>query len=159
MFDPTSAAALKAYTAGGKLVPNNGATPGTIGYVQNNYLVSSGTNVNPNTKISVKSDHNFNSKHPMSGYYGYNRQSVEPGPNGPPTLPGNYSNYNDTTQASDVYRWSWDWTLTPTKLNHFYAGGNNWCQNHDPIKPPSGAASTGRTKSAWAMFRTAAKTS
>jgi hypothetical protein len=95
----------------------------------------------------------------MSGYYGYNRQSVEPGPNGPPTLPGNYSNYNDTTQASDVYRWSWDWTLTPTKLNHFYAGGNNWCQNHDPIKPPSGAASTGRTKSAWAMFRTAAKTS
>ena len=31
-----------------------------------------------------------------------------------------------------MFRFSWDWTLSPTKLNHFYAGGNNWRQNHDP---------------------------
>lgn len=129
--------ALAAYTANGVLKPNNGAAPGTIGYVQNNYLVSSGTNVSPNTKISVKGDHVFNEPHRISGYYGYNRESTEPGPAGPPTLPGLYSNYNDTRQASDVARLSWDWTLSPTKLNHFFAGGNNWRQAHDPLQATS----------------------
>jgi hypothetical protein len=134
MFDPTTADALKAYTVNGILKPNTGASPGTVGYVQNNYFVSSGTNVSPNTKISVKGDHAFSAKHRISGYYGYNRQSIEPGVNGPPTLPGLYSNYNDLTQASDVYRGSWDWTISPTKLNHFYGGGNNWRQGHDPVQ-------------------------
>ena len=134
LFDPIAIKALQAYTSNGVLKPNNGAAPGTIGYVQNNYLVSNGTNVNPNTKISVKGDHIFSEKHRISGYYGYNRESMEPGPNGPPTLPGLYSNYNDLTQASDVVRLSWDWTFGPTKLNHFYAGGNNWRQGHDPIQ-------------------------
>ena len=134
MFDPVTVAALSAYTANGALKPNNGAAPGSIGYVQNNYLVSSGTNVSPNTKISIKGDHVFNERHRISGYYGFNRESLEPGPAGPPTLPGLYSNYNDTRQASDVVRFSWDWTLSPTKLNHFFSGGNNWRQNHDPIQ-------------------------
>jgi outer membrane receptor protein involved in Fe transport len=132
MFDPISVKALAAYTANGTLKPNTGAVPGTIGYVNNNYFVANGTNVNPNTKISVKGDHIFSEKHRISGYYGYNRRSMEPGPNGPPTLPGLYSNYNDLQQNSDVFRFSWDWTLSPTKLNHFYAGGNNWRENHDP---------------------------
>jgi len=96
--------------------------------------VSNGTNVSPNTKVSIKGDHLFNDKHRISGYYGYNRESIEPGTSGPPTLPGNYSNYNDLRQASDVIRFSWDWTFSPTKLNHFFAGGNNWRQNHDPIQ-------------------------
>ena len=132
MFDPVSAAALKAFTGNGVLQPNTGAAPGTVAYVQNNYYVSSGTNVSPNTKISIKGDHVFNEKHRISGYYGYNREALQPGPSGPPTLPGLYSTYNDTQQASDVVRFSWDWTFSPTKLNHFYAGGNNWRQNHDP---------------------------
>ncbi len=134
MFDPITAKALAAYTANGVLKPNNGALPGTIGYVQNNYLVSNGTNVSPNTKVSIKGDHVFNDKHRISGYYGYNRESTEPGPAGPPTLPGLYSNYNDTRQASDVARLSWDWTVGPTKFNHFFAGGNNWRQAHDPLQ-------------------------
>ncbi len=134
MFDPVSQAALTAYTANGVLKPNNGALPGTVGYVQNNYLVSSGTNISPNTKSSIKGDHVFNDHHRISGYYGYNRESLEPGASGPPALPGLYANYNDTRQASDVIRFSWDWTLSPTMLNHFYSGGNNWRQNHDPIQ-------------------------
>ena len=134
LLDPISAKAIAAYTANGILKPNNGAAPGTIGYVQNNYLVQSGTNVSPNTKSSIKGDHVFNERHRISAYYGYNRESTEPGASGPPTLPGLYSNYNDTRQASDVIRLSWDWTLGPTKLNHFYSGGNNWRQNHDPIQ-------------------------
>ena len=133
LFDPVSVAAMKTYTSNGVLKPNTGATPGTIGYVQNNYLVSSGTNVSPNTKISAKGDQILGA-HRLSFYWGYNRQSIEPGPAGPPTLPGFYSNYNDLTQASDVYRASWDWTISPTKLNHFYGGGNNWRQGHDPVQ-------------------------
>ncbi len=129
-FDPISNNALGAY--GTTLRPNNGAAPGTIGYVKNNYFVSSGSEVRPNTKISIKGDHVFNEKHRISGYYGYNRSSVVPSSSGSATLPGNYSNYNDTQRNSDVVRFSWDWTLSPTKLNHFYAGGNNWRENHDP---------------------------
>lgn len=132
MFDPISAKALAAYTANGKLTPNNGAAPGTVGYINNNYFVSSGSVVSPNTKISVKGDHVFNEKHRISGYYGYNRSAENPGANGPATLPGLYTNYNDTQRNSDVVRFSWDWTFSPTKLNHFYAGGNNWRENHDP---------------------------
>jgi hypothetical protein len=134
MFDPISVKALAAYTANGVLKPNNGAAPGTVGYVSNNYFVTNGTQVAPNTKISIKGDHNFNEHHRISGYYGYNRESQEPGANGPNTLPGLYSNYNDLTQASDVVRFSWDWTFSPTKLNHFFAGGNNWRQGHDPLQ-------------------------
>ncbi len=31
-----------------------------------------------------------------------------------------------------MFRFSWDRTFGPTKLNHFYAGGNNWRQDHNP---------------------------
>src|SRR5712692_6935643 len=58
-FDPISVKALAAYTANGVLKPNNGAAPGTLGYVSNNFLISSGAVVNPNTKWSVKGDHLF----------------------------------------------------------------------------------------------------
>jgi hypothetical protein len=132
MFDPISARALAAFTANGQLKPNNGAAPGTVDYVRNNFFVSSGSVVSPNTKISVKGDHVFNEKHRISGYYGYNRSSETPGANGPSTLPGLFTNYNDTQRNSDVVRFSWDWTLSANKLNHFYAGGNNWRENHDP---------------------------
>ena len=47
-------------------------------------------------------------------------------------LPGLYADYNDTQRHSDVFRMSWDHTFGPTLLNHFYAGGNNWRENHDP---------------------------
>jgi hypothetical protein len=117
---------------GSPLTPTTGAAPGTVGYVTNNYSVTNGTNVQPVNKWSIKGDHIFNEKHRISGYYGYDRESQVPGPDGPSTLPGNYTNYNDLQQASDVVRFSWDWTLGATKFNHFYAGGNNWRQNHNP---------------------------
>ena len=41
-------------------------------------------------------------------------------------------NYNDTTRNSDVFRGSWDYAFSPTVFNHFYGGGNNWKENHDP---------------------------
>ena len=57
----------------------------------------------PVNKWSVKGDHIFNDKHRISGYYGYDREKLTPGPEGPATLPGLYTNYNDLTQYSDVF--------------------------------------------------------
>lgn len=132
MFDPNIVKALAAFRSGPTPTPNNGAAPGTVGYIQNNYLVTSGSVVRPNTKISVKGDHVFNDKHRISGYWGYNRSFEKPSASGVPDLPGNFVNYNDTRRPSDVFRGSWDWNITPTIFNHFYGGGNNWKENHDP---------------------------
>ncbi|HZS53312.1 MAG TPA: TonB-dependent receptor [Bryobacteraceae bacterium] len=129
-FNSTSLQALKVFQTSGILGPNNGAKPGTLAYVNNNYIISNGTNVQPVNKWSIKGDHLFNEKQRISGYYGYDREATTAGPDGPATLPGLYSNYNDLHQDTDVLRFSWDWTLSPTKFNHFYAGGNNWRQDH-----------------------------
>ena len=132
LFNPASIQALSVFQSSGILAPNNGAASGTAAYVNNNFLITNGSNVQPVNKWSIKGDHVFNSKHRISGYYGYDRESVVPGPEGPATLPGFYTNYNDLQQASDVFRMSYDWAISPTKLNHFYAGGNNWRQSHNP---------------------------
>lgn len=131
-----SAAAVKALgvfqNGAGPLTPNNSAAAGTAAYVANNYLVTRGTQIYPVNKTSVKGDHIFNDRQRISGYWGWDREHQTPGPDGPPTLPGLYTTYNDVVQYSDVFRMSWDWTISPTKLNHFYAGGNNWVQDHKP---------------------------
>lgn len=133
LFDPLSVQALNIYqSTSGVLKPNNGAAPGTVGYVNNNYLVTKGSTVTPYNKFSIKGDHNFSEKNRLSGYYGYNRQSLVAGPQGDPNLPGLYTTFNDLQQASDVFRMSWDHTFRPTLFNHFYAGGNNWRQDHKP---------------------------
>jgi hypothetical protein len=133
LFNAAAMQALAVFQASGTLVPNAPtAVPGTLGYVSQNYVIGSGTNVQPVDKRSIKGEHVFNEKQRIAGYYGFDRESVTPGPEGPPTLPGLYTNYNDLQQATDVVRFSWDWGFSPTKLNHFYAGGNNWRQDHKP---------------------------
>lgn len=131
-FDQLAIKTIQAYESGGKLRPNNGATPGSLAYVTNNYFITSGTVLAPQNKFSIKGDHVFSEKNRLSGYVGINRTYENPGANGPNTLPGYYTSYNDTTRHSDVYRLSWDHNFSPTLLNHFYAGGNNWRENHDP---------------------------
>ncbi len=132
LFSAAAVKALGVFQSNGVLTPNTGATPGTAAYVSNNYLETGGTNIYPVNKYSLKGDHIFNDKHRISGYWGHDREHQTYGPDGPPTLPGLYSTYNDLMQASDVFRMSWDWSLSPNKLNHFYAGGNNWTQDHKP---------------------------
>jgi hypothetical protein len=116
----------------GLLKPNNGAAPGTAAYISNNYLETQGTQIYPVNKLNVKGDKVFNNKQRISGYWGWDREHQTYGADGPPTLPGLYSNYNDLTQSSDVFRFSWTWTLAPNKINYFYAGGNDWNQDHKP---------------------------
>ncbi|MFL6414868.1 MAG: carboxypeptidase regulatory-like domain-containing protein, partial [Bryobacteraceae bacterium] len=138
-FSGQALQALKAFQGGGPpLVGNNGARPGTVAYIQGNYYENTGTNVFPVNKASIKGDHLFNDKHRISGYYGWDRENQNCGADGCPTLPGNYTTYNNAVYASDVIRFQWDWTLSPTKLNHFYAGGNNWREDHQPPQQLSG---------------------
>jgi Carboxypeptidase regulatory-like domain len=132
LWSPAAKQALSVFQSGGMLNPNNGAAPGTAAYITNNFLETSGTQIYPVNKLSLKGDRIFNEKHRLSGYWGHDREHQTYGADGPPTLPGLYSNYNDLTQGTDVFRMSWDWTFSPTKLNHFYAGGNNWVQDHKP---------------------------
>ena len=115
------------------LTPNLPATPGSSAYVRSNYLINTGTNLEPVNKYSIKGDHIFSEKDRISGYAGINRTFVIPGvQGGQGVLPGLYADYNDTQRHSEVFRMSWDHTFSPTLLNHFYAGGNNWRENHDP---------------------------
>jgi len=131
-FDPLATKVLGVYQSGpgGKLIPNTGAVPGTRAYVQSNYLITQGLSLNPWDKFSVKGDHIFSEKDRLSGYYGRNRIYLKPGLNGPATLPGFYTTYNDAADLSDVFRMSWDHSFRPNLLNHFYAGGNNWREDH-----------------------------
>jgi hypothetical protein len=58
-------------------------------------------------------------------------------PNGAPGLPGFFINYNDARFNSDVFRGTWDYAVSPTVFNHFYGGGNNWKENHNPPQATS----------------------
>lgn len=111
------------------LTPNvSGLKAGTSGYVRNNYL-SNGTTIAPNNKWSAKGDQLLTSKQRMSFFFERTRQKDDFGPTGAPGLPkplGGNPGYN----RSDVYRISHDYTISPTLINRFYAGGNNWEQNH-----------------------------
>jgi hypothetical protein len=138
-FDPVAIKALAAFQQSGVLTPNLAAVPGTSPYVRANYLLTQGSNTEPVDKFSIKGDHLFSEKDRLSGYFGRARTYVKPGAQGgatttptSPVLPGLYADYNDTQRHSDVFRMSWDHTFSPTLLNHFYAGGNNWRENHDP---------------------------
>jgi hypothetical protein len=136
-FDPTVQKAIAAVRSGKTPLPNTGAAPGTFGYVTNNFIRTDGGEQRPNTKISVKGDHSFSPKSRISGYWGYNRSSQQPGPNGAPGLPGFFVNYNDARFNSDVFRGTWDYAIRPTVFNHFYGGGNNWKENHNPPQATS----------------------
>ena len=132
-LQPASVQALKTFQASGVLAPNTGARPGTAAYVNNNYIIANGSNVQPVNKVSVKGDHLFNEKHRISGYYGYDRESVVPGADGPATLTGQ-STPTTTISARTPMSCASVGTgrLSATKFNHFYAGGNNWRQDHNP---------------------------
>ncbi len=129
-FDPLAAQLIQVYQSGpAKLpAPNNGAVPGTVGYVQNNYLITQGSTSTPWNKFSVKVDYVFSDKNRVNFYFGNNNETNTAGPAGPAALPGYYSNFQYQANTSDVYRGSWTHTFSPTLLNNFYGGVNNWQQ-------------------------------
>src|SRR3954470_2687134 len=132
-FDPQSVKAIAAYSSGpgGQVKPNVTAAPGSVAYVLNNFITTTGSRIQPADKFSAKLDQYLGEKDRISFYYGYNKNLETPGPNGPPTLPGYYTDYNDLNQASNVYRFTWDHNFSSTLLNHFRGGGNDWAQSHN----------------------------
>jgi len=106
-------------------LPNTGAAAGTSAYVRNNFL-QSGTGLQPFNKLSIRGDHNLSDKHKLSGYYGRNTRATTPGVTGPVGLPGFLNNQNYNNTLAKQYRLSWDWTVSATTFNRFYAGGNDW---------------------------------
>ena len=126
-FDPV-AKAIMAYAQ--PLVKPNlpGLVPGTSAYVRNN-AVSFGTAQFPNNKYSIKADQVITSKQKIAFLFGRTREQDLGAGIGTPTLPIPLSG-NPGYNRSDIYRLSYDYTLSPTWLNRFYAGGNNWRQNH-----------------------------
>jgi Carboxypeptidase regulatory-like domain len=114
-----------------------GLVPGTSAYVRNN-AVSYGTSQYPQNKYSIKADQVITSKQRIGFLFSRTREQDLGGGNSTPTLPIPLSG-NPGYNQSDVYRLSYDYTLSPTLLNRFYAGGNNWRQNHGAYSTVSGA--------------------
>jgi outer membrane receptor protein involved in Fe transport len=126
-FDPL-VKAINAYVQP-LLKPNvSGLVPGTSGYTRNNY-VSYGTSISPQNKYNFKVDQVLTTNHRLSFLFGRTRDIDDYGPEGAPGLPKPLSG-NPGYNRSDVYRLSWDYTLSPTWLNRFNAGINRWRQNH-----------------------------
>jgi len=115
----------------GVLPPNNGAAPGTSGYVRDNYINATGTRLDPWTKFSAKVDHSFSENNKISALYNFSEHLVSPGPDGFPGLPGIRQNANRfDDQTSKVYRANWTSIIRPTVVNYFYAGMNKMRDNH-----------------------------
>src|SRR2546425_296672 len=126
-FDPVSKAIMGFVQPLAK--PNvPGLVPGTSGYVRNN-AVSYGTSQFPNNKYSIKADQVITSKQRIGFLFSRTREQDLGGGNSTPTLPIPLSG-NPRHNRADVYRMSYDYTLSPTWLNAAYARGNNWRQNH-----------------------------
>ncbi|MCA1605211.1 MAG: hypothetical protein LC775_07015, partial [Acidobacteria bacterium] len=84
-FSPLAQAILN---QAGVLPPNNGAAPGTSGYVRSNYINATGTRLDPWTKFSAKFDHSFSERNKISFLYNFSEHLGDPGPDGFPGLPG-----------------------------------------------------------------------
>jgi outer membrane receptor protein involved in Fe transport len=132
-FDPQAVKALSAYGSGpgGLVKPNVGAAPGTLDYVRNNFFTTNGSVTQPQTKWSLKGDQYVRESDRVGFYFGWNESLETPGPNGAPRLPGFFSDYNDLNRRSKVYRATWDHNFSPTFLNQFRGGGNDWREVHN----------------------------
>jgi hypothetical protein len=111
------------------LVPNRpGLTPGTFGYVNNNY-VSEGRSTDETThKYSLKIDHMLGSRHRLAYVFNRTNNRVLPGPNGATGLPEPFSEFQQTTFDGDLHRGSWDWVGSKI-VNHFSVGATTFNKN------------------------------
>jgi hypothetical protein len=129
--------------------PNNGAAPGTSDYVRNNYVNRTGVVLDPWTKISAKIDHNLTDKQRLAYLYNYGRHQRTPGPDGFPGLRGvaNTGRFGD--QRSDVHRFTYNYTVTPTLVFYAYGGWNLWKEANRNVNAIGGWADKVCLKGAW----------
>ena len=129
-FDPLAAQLIQVYQGGPgqAAAPNNGAAPGTVGYVQNNYLITQGSTSTPWNKFSVKVDYVFSDRNRSPVTMAITRKPMGPVQ---PDLPP----FRATTQTSNTkpiratfFEEVGLTPFSPTLLNYFYGGVNNWRQ-------------------------------
>ena len=144
-FDPTAVPILK--YLGGLLAPNRpGIVPGTFGYVNNNFFNNTGTSISPNNRWSGKIDQSVGAKHHLSFLMNRYRDAATCGPDGCPGLPNPIGGTSVGFNATQVYRGSWDYTITPTLLNRFYGGYNYFREDHGSLAVETGSVqATGLT--------------
>ncbi|MBK9167077.1 MAG: TonB-dependent receptor [Bryobacterales bacterium] len=107
--------------------PNRGGQPGTIQYIQQNFITSTGTLVEPQNKWSLKVDHNFNANHRVAYFMNFSDYARTPGAGGPPGLPlPLYAGPEAQDFTTKSFRMSYDWVISPNLLNHISAGGNTF---------------------------------
>ena len=108
------------------VLPNRGGVPGTLGYIRNNYIVNSGTILNPQTKWSLKLDQNISTKHHVGFFLNHTDYSQALGQNGPPGLPLPLWNGQVQIFKTSAYRMNYDWTISSRAINNFSIGGNKF---------------------------------
>ncbi len=122
--------------ARGLVVPNReGIVPGTLGYVNNNFLSPGGTTVEETNKFSVKLDHSLSDRHRLSYLFNRTTNRVQPGDTGPAGLPLPFNTFQTTSFNGDLHRASWDW-IGPRMVNHFSFGINTF--DKDAFSPNVG---------------------
>ncbi len=128
-FDPTIVPILKYVSS--ILQPNRpGIVPGTSGYWSNNFFNNTGTSIAPNNRWSAKIDQNIGSKHHISYLMNRYRDLSTCGPAGCPGLTEPLGTGTFGYNATQVYRGTWDYTITPTLVSHFYGGFNHFREDH-----------------------------
>jgi hypothetical protein len=122
-----TASAIAAF--GQAVQPNRGFAPGTSGYVRQNYIVSGGTQITPTDKWSVKGDQILGNNHRLSFLWNSTTFRRNPGPNGPPGLPGALWNGQFQAWDTEAYRVAHDWTISANMVNHFSYAKNSFVKN------------------------------
>ncbi|MBL8223282.1 MAG: hypothetical protein JNL62_28870, partial [Bryobacterales bacterium] len=114
---------------GQSVQPNRGFAPGSSDYVRRNYIVTGGTMIQPTDKWSARGDHVFNSKHRASFLWNATSFRNKPGPQGPPGLPEPLWNGQIQAWDTEAGRFSHDWTVSSSMVNHFSFAKNGFTKN------------------------------
>jgi hypothetical protein len=111
------------------LVPNRpGLVPGTLGYVNNNYVSEGRSTTETTNKFSLKFDHTLSSRHRLAYVFNRTKNEVVPGPDGATGLPMPFGDFQQTTFDGDLHRASWD-AVGSRLVNHLSIGANTFNKN------------------------------
>ena len=93
------------------VVPNQGGTPGTFAYINNNFLAAAGTTKETTYKFSVKVDHQLSANQHVSYLYNKVTNLTQPGASGPVGLPVPFDGATKDGYDTTAHRASWDLTM------------------------------------------------
>jgi hypothetical protein len=111
------------------VVPNRpGLTPGTFGYVNNNYVSEGRSTIEKTNKYSLKIDHTLSNRHRVAYLFNRTNNGTEPGPNGASGLPEPFNDGSVSEFDGDLHRVTWDWVGSRI-VNHLTVGGNTFYKN------------------------------